>query len=141
MRFTFTRAAANTLLNGKIDVDLTISNEDIDWFVSHDSSAWLWKCIQNLVVRRNSLNQDLRSRCILQVPMATLEERPSKRKPQRWRHKKAWARHNAREDWYSRARMQQHTSSFTDCAAASMDLFDFWETFYHFLGWVADPVV
>lgn len=37
--------------------------------------------------------------------------------------------------------MQQHISSFPNYAAATMDLFDFGETFYPFLGWVADLVV
>lgn len=30
LRFTFTRATAKSLLNGKMDVDLTICNEDMD---------------------------------------------------------------------------------------------------------------
>lgn len=30
LRFTFTRATAKTLLNGRMDVNLTICNEDMD---------------------------------------------------------------------------------------------------------------
>ena len=30
LRFTFTRATAKTLLDGRMDVDLTICNEDMD---------------------------------------------------------------------------------------------------------------